>query len=362
MNLNKIGQSLWLENVGRESLYSGKFRQYLEDWPISGLIIGSSAYDQALRKTSIYDDSIRKKLKNGLYGEMLALDLVLEDTCYAADLLRPVFDRTDGVDGWAVLAISPLLTADPSDMVASAKALYENIKRPNIMITIPGLPNFLKVIEDAVFAGIPINVALLFSREQYMATAESYLSGIERRIATGLKPTVGFISSISISSLATGVSPEFPKELIPEIVVALTRRIYRASRELHSSQRWERAYNAGARPQRLVWTTSSYPESDVLAVLCLKQLTAPLTVAAMTKNTLKALINHDDPGLPMPSDGGDCEEVLMRCSDSGINVDNLTTRIQNDEAALQVKVWIEVLDAVACKSAVVAQVMNDSTR
>lgn len=355
MNLDRIGQSLWLESVTRESLNNGLFKQYIEEKVISGLSISAFAYKDALRQSTVYDPAIRRKLKDGLFSDSLARELVLTDTRHAADLLRPVFDRTDGVDGWSVLTISSLLTSDPSSLMAEAVALYAKIQRPNVLITIPGLPEYLRTIEELIFTGIPINVSMLFSQKQYTEAFEAYLTGIERRISAGLKSNVGCFASIPISHLSAALSLELQDEMVMPGVVAVATSIYKISRVLHTSQRWERASNRGARSLRLMWVMSDGPGCNLQDTKYMDYLTAPCTVAAMPEKALQMFVEKGNPGAPISLDGGDCTIVLSSCLEAGADINDLADRLQKNESHMQIKAWIELLEAVAHKSAVLTE-------
>lgn len=346
--LLSVGQSLWLENITCEQLQSGFLVQHIKDGSLKGASVNPGACAHALRNTAAYDNKIRKKLSEGFYGELLALELLLEDAGHAADLLRPVFDRTDGVDGWVALAVFPLSTADTVSLVTSVANIYAKVRRPNILITIPCMPDWLEAIEEIIFREIPVNLASLFSCRHFLAAGHVCLRGIERRIFSGLKPMASSFASISISHLVAALSDDSSKKSLTQGGIAMARRIYKASRDLHHSQEWECAYNAGVRPLRLIWKIDG--QYDCGASL-IKDLVAPLTVAALPESVLTAAIDFEIWSATMPTDGGDCEEILSRYSRAGTDLDTLADQLQSDEAASLVTSWIELLDAVAYKSA-----------
>ncbi len=359
--LDKTGQCLWLENVTRESLGSELIRQYIEERLVSGLSIGPESYKDAIKQNTTYDADILQKLKDGIFGESLALDMVLADTDYAADLLRSVFDRTGGVDGWAVLSIPPLLMTDPSCLATEAIALAKKIQRPNVLITVPGLPEYLKTIEEIIFAGVPVNVSMLFSKKQYAAVLEIYLSALEKRIAANKKPMVGCFASIPISRLNETIALEFQGTMVVEAVVALARSMHKESKKHSISQRWQNLQNAGARPQRLVWVLGNDTDNSARDLSYMEYLPAPCTIAAMPERALKLFVEKDTSGVAMPGDGGDSEHVVSCFCKAGVDLDDLVARAQKNEPLVQIKAWIELLDTVAHKSAVLTKTMQTSS-
>ena len=348
--LHNLGQSLWLDNITRDLLNSGTLKRYIDELSVSGLTSNPTIFDHALKNSTAYDEAIREELVNGKTGEGLFFDLALDDLTQAADLFRPVHNRTNGVDGWVSLEVSPLLAHDTTSTIAAAKELSAWAGRPNLFIKIPGTKEGLPAIEEAIFAGVPVNVTLLFSREQYMAAAAAYLRGIERRIAAGLNPQVGSVASMFISRWDVAVAGNVPKTLDNRLGIAIAGRIYQAYLELLSNPRWQRAYNAGARPQRLLWASTGTKDTKASDVLYIKALAAPFTVNTMPEATLKALADHGELGLIMAPDGGDCEKVLAEFAKAGINVDSLAAQLQDEGAKSFVKSWNELLAVIASKS------------
>jgi len=349
--LHNHGQSLWLDNITRELLNSGTLQRYIEEWSVTGLTSNPTIFDHAIKDSPAYDAAIGEDLANGKSGEGLFFDLALEDLTRAADLFRPVYDRTNGVDGWVSLEVSPLLAHDTVGTIAAAKALSGRAGRPNLFIKIPGTKEGAAAIEESIFAGIPVNVTLLFSREHYVAAAEAYLRGIERRIEAGLNPQVESVASIFVSRWDVAVTGKIPAELEHRLGIAIAGRIYKAYRELLSSPRSHRVYNAGARPQRLLWASTGTKDPKASDLLYVKALAAPFTVNTMPEATLKALADHGEIGPSMPTDGGICEKVLERFAQTGVNVDELAARLQDEGAKSFVKSWNELLAVIATKGA-----------
>src|SRR6188472_4626859 len=311
--LHDLGQSLWLDNITRNLLKTGMLRRYIEELSVTGLTSNPTIFDQAIKNSQDYDDAIRQKLAEGKSGEKLFFELALEDLTQAADLFRPIHDRTCGVDGWVSLEVSPLLAHDTKSTIAVAKELHARAARPNLLIKIPGTPEGLPAIEEAIFAGVPVNVTLLFSDDQYVAAADAFMRGIERRINAGLPPNVGSVASIFISRWDVAVTRKVPVTLNNQLGIAVAKRTYKAYLDLLSSPRWMRAYNAGVRPQRLLWASTGTKDPKASATLYITALAAPFTVNTMPEGTLKALgAASGGGGTTMPADGGDCEDVLAR--------------------------------------------------
>src|ERR1700746_383761 len=302
--LHDLGQSLWLDNITRNLLEGGLLRHYIDELSVTGLTSNPTIFDHAIKNSDAYDDAIRSRLAQGKSGERLFFELALEDLTEAADLFWPIYDRTDGVDGWVSLEVSPLLAHDTKSTGAEAKALQRAAQRPNGLIKIPGTKGGRPAIEEAIFAGVPINVTLLFSAEQYVAAADAYMRGIERRIAAGLNADVCSVASIFISRWDLAVLGKVPQALNNQLGIAVGKRAYKAYLGLLSSQRWMRAYNAGARPQRLLWASTGTKDPKASDVLYVQALAAPFTVNTMPDATLKALADHSVVRATMPAGGG----------------------------------------------------------
>jgi transaldolase len=353
--LHNLGQSLWLDNITRDLINSGTLKRYIDELSVTGLTSNPTIFDHAIKNSSSYDAAIRKKLDEGKSGERLFFELALEDLTRAADLFRPVFDRTNGVDGWVSLEVSPLLAHDTASTLAAAKSLHARARRPNLLIKIPGTKEGLPAIEESVFAGVPINVTLLFSREHYLAAAEAFLRGIARRIDAGLKSDIGSVASVFVSRWDAAVAGKVPAALNNKLGIAIAKRTYKAYRELLGSPRWERIYNAGARPQRLLWASTGTKDPKAPDVLYIKALAAPFTVNTMPEGTLKALADHGDLSEIMPADGGDCEAVLDQFAAAGIDIDKLAAKLQDDGAKSFVSSWSDLMEVIASKSATLAK-------
>jgi len=353
--LHNLGQSLWLDNITRDLLNSGTLKRYIDELSVTGLTSNPTIFDHAIKNSSSYDAAIRKKLDEGKSGEELFFELAVEDLTRAADLFRPVFDRTNGVDGWVSLEVSPLLAHDAASTLAAAKSLHARAGRPNLLIKIPGTKEGLPAIEESIFAGVPINVTLLFSREHYIAAAEAFLRGIERRIDAGLQPNIGSVASVFVSRWDAAVAGKVPAALNNRLGIAVAKRTYKAYRDLLGSPRWERIYNAGARPQRLLWASTGTKDPKAPDVLYIKALAAPFTVNTMPEGTLKALADHGDLSEIMSADGGDCEAVLDEFAAAGIDIDNLAAKLQDDGAKSFVSSWNDLMEVIASKSAKLAK-------
>src|SRR5215831_6958067 len=353
--LHNLGQSLWLDNITRDLLNTGTLKDYIDEFSVTGLTSNPTIFDHAIKNSTSYDGAIGKKLDEGVSGESLFFDLALEDLTRAADLLRSTFDRTNGVDGWVSLEVSPLLAHDTASTLAAAKSLHTRAGRPNLLIKIPGTKEGLPAIEEAIFAGVPINVTLLFSREQYLAAAEAFLRGIERRIDAGLQADIGSVASVFVSRWDAAVADKVPDGLKNRLGISVAKRTYKAYRELLSSPRWERIYNAGARPQRLLWASTGTKDPKAPDVLYIKALAAPFTVNTMPEGTLNALADHGNLSEIMSADGGDCEAVLDQFAAAGIDIDDLGANLQDDGAKSFVSSWNDLMGVIASKSATLAK-------
>jgi transaldolase len=348
--LHELGQSLWLDNITRNLLNTGVLRRYIDELSVTGLTSNPTIFDHAIKNSRDYDDAIKRKLAEGKSGEKLFFELALEDLRQAADLFRPIYDRTCGVDGWVSLEVSPLLAHDTKSTIGAAKELHAQAQRPNLFIKIPGTREGLPAIEEAIFAGVPVNVTLLFSGGQYLEAANAFMRGIERRIEAGLRPDVASVASIFISRWDVAVTGKVPKALNDRLGIAVAKRAYKAYLGLLSSPRWMRAYNAGARPQRLLWASTGTKDPEASDVLYIKGLAAPFTVNTMPEGTLKALADHGDVGAALPADGGDADKELARFADAKIDVDALATQLQDDGAKSFVKSWNELMGVIGSKS------------
>ena len=349
--LHHAGQSLWLDNISRDLLESGTLERYIRELSVTGLTSNPTIYDHSIKNGATYDRAIAEKVRRAGSGEELFFELALEDLTRTADLFRPIHEKTNGVDGWVSLEVSPLLAYDPTRTLAAARDLFARASRPNFFIKIPGTTEGLPAIEEAIFAGIPVNVTLLFSREQYLAAAEAYLRGIERRIEAGLNPSVASVASVFVSRWDSAVAAQVPPALQNQLGIAVAKRTYQAASALLSSARWRRVYNFGARPQRLLWASTGTKDPKASDILYVKALAAPYTVNTMPEATLKALATHETIGDMLPGDGGDCEEVLRRFAAAGVNVATLGSKLQTQGAEAFVKSWNDLLEVISSKSA-----------
>jgi transaldolase len=351
--LHDLGQSLWLDNMTREMLQDGTLRNYIKELSITGLTSNPSIFDQAI-KSGAYDDSIHAKTPEGLSGEELFFQLAGEDLTQAADLFRPIHQATNHLDGWVSLEVSPLLAHDTKRTCEQVKSLHRQLQRPNLFIKIPGTPEGLPAIEEATFSGIPINVTLLFSSEQYVAAAEAYQRGIERRIAVGLDPDVVSVASVFISRWDKAVHDRVPADLRNRLGIAIAGRTYRAYRELLDSRHSQSLATAGARHQRLLWASTGTKDPQASDVLYIEALAAPDTINTMPDATLLSFADHGEIRGMMAEDGGDAEAVLAEFERAGIDVAALAEQLQREGAEAFVKSWNELLERIAAKSEALA--------
>jgi transaldolase len=352
--LHDLGQSLWLDNITREILDDGTLRRYIDTLSVTGLTSNPTIFDEAIGKTAVYDKAIRAKAKSGLKGEELFIEIALEDLRRAADLFKPEFDRTQGVDGWVSMEVSPLLASDTQGSIKSAMAIHKQANRPNLYVKIPGTPEGVPAIEAAIFAGIPVNVTLLFSREQYLAVAEAYMKGIERRIAAGLDPRINSVASVFVSRWDRSVADKVPKELVNRLGIAIMQRTYRAHCDLIASKRWRDLEAKGARKQRMLWASTGTKDPNAPADMYVSALAAPETVDTMPEKTLLAFAEKGHIEGVMAKDGGDSESVLGKFKAAGIDVDALAAQLQKEGAASFVKSWAELMKRISDKSAALA--------
>ena len=354
--LHNLGQSIWLDNITRDLLNNGTLERYIAELAVTGLTSNPTIFDHAIKNSSSYDGAIREHAGKGKSGEELFFQLALEDLTRASDLFRPIHDRTNGLDGWVSLEVSPLLAHNTASTLAEAKQLFARANRPNLLIKIPGTKEGLPAIEEAIFAGIPVNVTLLFSPEQYRAVAEAYMRGIERRIDAGLNPDIESVASVFVSRWDAAVAGKVPAPLSNKLGIAIAKRTYKAYRELLGSARWQRIYDAGARPQRLLFASTGTKDPKASDVLYIKALAAPFTVNTMPEGTLKAFADHGDLGEIMSADGGDSEAVLDQFAAAGIDVDELAAKLQDEGATSFVKSWNDLLNVISSKTAALQQV------
>jgi transaldolase len=353
--LHDLGQSLWLDNITRGLLSSGTLARYIREFDVTGLTSNPTIFDLAIKDGDFYDDAIRTKSRAGKSGEALFFELAMEDLVQAADLFKPVHESTAGVDGWVSLEVSPLLANDTAGTVKSAAQLHARAQRANLFIKIPGTPAGIPAIEESIFAGVPINVTLLFSREQYVAAAQAYLRGIERRIAAGRDPRVASVASLFVSRWDVAVKDKVPAELRNRLGIAIAQRTYKAYRELLASPRWTKLASAGARPQRMLWASTGTKDPSARDVLYLEALAAPDTIDTIPEKTLAAFADHGKVGEPMRPDGGDAEDTIAQFKRAGIDVDALAAQLQREGADSFAKSWSDLMSQVAAKGDVLAK-------
>lgn len=344
--LHDLGQSLWVDNITRGMLDDGTLARYIDELSVTGLTSNPTIFDKAIGGGSDYDDQVAELTERGLEGEDLFFELALTDLRRAAELFKPVNERTAGVDGRVSLEVSPLLADDDAATIEQAAKLYSRAE-PNFFIKIPGTMAGAKAIEETIFAGIPVNVTLLFSTEHYMAAADAYMRGIERRIEAGLDPEVHSVASLFISRWDAAVAEQAPAELVNELGLAVGKRTYAAYRELLESDRMLRLLNEGARPQRLLWASTGTKDPDASDVLYIEGLASPLTVNTMPEKALNAFADHGTVGDAVPADGGDAEETLGAFAAAGIDVDAVAKKLQVDGAKAFVDSWTELLKTIS---------------
>jgi transaldolase len=354
--LHDLGQRLWLDNITRGLLASGTLARYIEEFSVTGLTSNPTIFDKAIKDAGFYDAAIRRKTAEGKSGEALFFELALEDLTQAADLFRPMHDATGGRDGWVSLELSPLLAHDTAGSVKAAVQLHRRAQRPNLFIKIPGTPQGVPAIEQAIFAGVPINVTLLFSREQYLAAAEAYLRGIERRIAAGLDPKVRSVASIFISRWDVAVKDRVPQALRNRLGIAIAGRAYKAYRELLASPRSRKLAAAGAWEQRLLWASTGTKDPQAQDTMYIEALAAPDTINTIPDKTLLAFAEHGKLKGEMPLDGGDAEEVLAQFARQGVDDAALAAQLQREGAEAFDKSWRDLLELIASKSAALEKI------
>jgi transaldolase len=352
--LHDLGQSLWLDNITRTLLDDGTLARYIAEDSVTGLTSNPSIFDAAIGDGDAYDAGIHAKTLAGRSGETLFMELALEDLRRAADLFQPIFKATQGVDGWVSMEVSPLLAADTAGSIAAAKQIHAQAQRDNLFVKIPGTPEGIPAIEEAIFAGIPINVTLLFSCEHYLAAAEAYLRGIERRLEAGLDLRVGSVASVFISRWDVASNPQLPTELHNRLGIAVGQQTYRAYRELLASPRWQKLAAAGAQPQRLLLASTGTKDPSAPDTLYVSALAAPDTVDTMPEKTLNAFAEHGQLHGVMAVDGGDAEATLAQIGKAGVDINALASKLQKDGAQAFVKSWQQLLQRIKDKTSELA--------
>lgn len=355
LTLQTAGQSLWMAHVNRQSIYNGTLIRQITDWSLSGLSITPHAVCQCLRRNDVYDRAISLKMQAGMCGETLAFDLILEDVCGAADLLRHVYDKSGGVDGWCSFPLSPVNQVDTGELKDTVIALHRKLNRPNILITIPSFPEYSELIGELIFTGIPVNISHICSPDQYRHAAEIYIKAIERRIEAGLTPVVSAFTSISVAYLVETLSQNMTNEKSSSLSTAIARMIYKTMRALHTSQNWERAYNAGARFLRLIWVNSADEQKTKTEQFIADRLVAPLTVTSMSGALIEKYLRGEMHHTLLGESDTRYDDLVSNPENSGLNIESFADNLQKDLADLQVKTWIMLLDMLARKSASIIQ-------
>jgi transaldolase len=347
--LRNLGQSLWLDDITRGMLTDGTLQRYIGEFAITGLTSNPTIFDHAVRNATTYDDAIRRKVAEGKSGEGLFFELAIEDMTQAADLFRPAHVATAGVDGWVSLEVSPLLANDTLGTVAATAHLHAAAARPNIFVKIPGTESGQRAIEESIFRGIPVNVTLLFSREQYLAAAEAYMQALERRLSAGLDAKVDSVASLFVSRWDVAVKDKVSPNLRNRLGIAIATRTYKAYRDLLASPRWERLAAAGARPQRLLWASTGTKDPNASDTLYVEALAAPATINTMPVKTLLAFADHGQLKDALPTDASDAENVITAFDRAGIDTTALAVQLQREGTQSFDKSWRSLIDCIAAK-------------
>ena len=347
--LQALGQSLWLDNISREMLNTGILSDYIKNFSITGLTSNPTIFEQAIGSSASYDDDIREKAGAGKSHEALFIELALDDLRRAADLFLPIFNASKGVDGWVSMEVSPLLANDTAGSVAAAKLIHAQAGRPNLFVKIPGTPEGIIAIEESIFAGVPINVTLLFSPAQYLMVAEAYMLAIERRIIAGLNPKIESVASLFISRWDTSVADKVPADLHNLLGIAIGQSTYQSYRKVLASDRWRKLEQQGAHPQRLLWASTGSKDPKVSDTLYIEALMAPDTINTMPEKTLRAFADHGAVGTALAADDSDSETVLAQFAQAGIDIDALAVQLQRDGTLSFVKSWQQLIERIASK-------------
>lgn len=353
--LTDAGQSVWLDNITRTMLDDGRLRRYIDEFSVTGLTSNPTIFDEAIGAGDAYDAAIAARMRSGMSAEETFVEIALEDLRRAADLLHPVYVATGGRDGYVSMEVSPLLAADTARTIAAAAHLFRQAERPNLLVKIPGTPAGLAAIEETIYAGVPVNVTLLFSREQYLAAASAYMRGIERRARAGLEPRVASVASLFVSRWDKAVADRAPDDLRNRLGIAVAGVTYRAYCELLAAPRWRRLARGGARQQTLLWASTGAKDPRAPDALYVQALAAPNTIDTIPEQTLLAFADHGRVASTMATDGGDAEAVLAGYRAAGFDSGNLAERLQRDGALAFVGSWNELLARIATKAAALAR-------
>lgn len=350
LKLQQTGQSLWLDNITRGVLDDGTLAHYIKDLAVTGLTSNPTIFHKAIDESDLYDDAIREKSDAGQVGEELFFELAIEDLQRAADLFRPVHNATNGVDGWVSLEVSPLLAADAPATIKAAVALHKLATRTNLYIKIPGTRAGLSAIEESIFRGVPINVTLLFSTDQYVDAACAYMQGIERRLNADLDPKVSSVASLFVSRWDVAANELVGPDLQNRLGIAVAKTVYEAYREILASPRWRILADAGAWPQRLLWASTGTKDPKESDTLYLQALAAPDTINTIPENTLLAFADHGRVDGVLGEDSGDAEQVLKKFEQAGVSLSELADQLQTEGTQSFDKSWRALLASISSKS------------
>jgi len=328
---------------------------------VTGLTSNPTIFDHAVKNTNFYDDAIRLKMAEGKSGEELFFELALEDLAKAADLFHPIHRKTQGMDGWVSLEVSPALAYNAERTIQEAKKLYSRADRPNLFIKIPGTHQGLHAIEEAIFAGIPVNVTLLFSHEHYLWAAGAYTRGVERRIKAGLDPAVHSVASLFISRWDKAVFGKVPDSLRDRLGIAVAKQTYKAYRDFLDSTSWRKLASEGALPQRLLWASTGTKDPDASDVLYTTALAAPDTINTMPEETLLAFADHGTISELLPVDGGNFESELKQFAEIHVDVLSLGERLQREGAGQFVTSWNELIACINSKCEAIKKLARASS-
>jgi len=348
--LHDFGQRIWLDNITRELLTSGTLNRYIQDFSVTGLTSNPTIFEQAIKNSSAYDEDILTHSLSGKSGEELFFELALHDLTQAADFFRPIYNATEGIDGWVSLEVAPSLSNDTVGTIKAATQLYERAQRPNLFIKIPGTFAGLPAIEESIFSGVPVNVTLLFSTQQYMAAAGAYMRGIERRLEAGLNPNVASVASVFISRWDVAVKNKVASTLQNRLGIAIAQRTYIAYRDLLSSQRWQNLVRLGARPQRLLWASTGTKDPAVSDTLYVEALAATQTINTLPEKTLLAFADHGKINTPLSIDSKEAEQTITEFNSQGFNDEELATELQREGTKSFVQSWNALMTCIADKA------------
>lgn len=348
-SLHEQGQSLWLDNITRDMLNDGTLKRYRDELSVTGLTSNPTIFEEAIGHGNAYDEQIHALGDQGLPSEQLFAELAIADLQRAADLFRPIYDQTGGLDGWVSMEVSPLLVHDAKATALAATQIHKAASRPNLFVKIPGTEEGVAAIEETLFAGIPVNVTLLFSTSQYLAVAEAYMRALERRIAAGLKPDVTSVASIFVSRWDKAIADKVPEHLRNKLGIAVAQHTYKAYWDLINSQRWRSLESAGARPQRLLWASTGTKDPKAPADLYVAALAAPSTIDTMPEKTLLAFAEKGVLSSGILSNTGSAEPLLQEFLAAGIDMDSLAKQLQDEGGASFAKSWHSLLKGIEQK-------------